>query len=108
MPVQHDPERKKFWVRAGSYEAVLMYAQKGKTLDFYHIYVPEPFRNRGLAGQILIAAFEYAARENFRVVPSCPFIAHDFLPRFSQYQKLVEEGEFPFAAPDEGFEGSGR
>jgi len=31
------------------------------------------------------------------VVPRCSFIASDFLPRFSQYQSIVQEGAFPFA-----------
>lgn len=96
MKVEHDKGRQKFRVKAGEYEASLMYAQKGRVLDFYHIYVPEPFRNRGIAGKILIAAFDYAEKEGFSVVPTCPFIRHDFLPRFPRYQKLVKAGEFPF------------
>ena len=98
MKVEHDPKKQRFLIKLGSYEATLMYAKKEKALDFYHIYVPDPFRNRGLAAKILIAAFEYAAKEGYRVVPSCPFIVHDFLPRFPQYHKLVEPGEFPFAS----------
>lgn len=97
MKVEHDPKKLKFFVKLGAYEATLMYAQKEKVLDFYHIYVPDPFRNRGIAAKILMAALDYAEKEGCRVVPSCPFIAHDFLPRFPQYQKLVQPGEFPFA-----------
>src|SRR5947209_7533054 len=97
MKIEHDPERHRFSAKLGVYEASLMYARKGKALDFYHIYVPDPFRNRGIAGKILIAAFEYARAEGCQVVPSCPFIASDFLPRFPQYQSLVKPGEFPFA-----------
>jgi uncharacterized protein len=98
MTVEHDPDRQRFFVRLGSYEACLMYARRGEVLDFYHIYVPDPYRNRGLAGRILISAFDYAAQNNLRVVPSCPFIAGDFLPRFEKYQPLVERGEFPFVS----------
>ena len=97
MKVMHDPAQKKFYIRLDSYEAVLLYATRGKVLDFYHIYVPDPFRNRGLAAKILIAAFDYAKLEGYRVVPSCPFITGDFLPRFPQYLPLTEGGEFPFA-----------
>lgn len=97
MKVIHDKKSKKFKVALDSYEAVLMYARKGDVLDFYHIYVPDPYRKRGLAAKILIEAFEYAGKEGFRVVPSCPFIAGEFLPRFSKYQNLAAEGCFPFA-----------
>lgn len=74
-----------------------MYAKRGNVLDFYHIYVPDPYRNRGAAGKILIAAFDYAREKGYKVVPTCPFISGDFLPRFPKYQELVESGEFPFA-----------
>lgn len=97
MKVERDPEKHKFFVKLGEYEAALMYAEKGRTLDFYHIYVPDPFRNRGIAAKILMAAFDYAAKKGYRVIPSCPFIRDDFLPRFPPYQKLADPGEFPFA-----------
>ncbi len=99
MKIEHDSIRQEFFVKLDAYHAVLMYAQKGKVLDFYHIYVPDPYRNKGLAAKILIAAFEYAQKEGFRVVATCPFIAQDFLPRFSKFQKIVDAGEFPFAPP---------
>ena len=54
MKVEHDSEKHKFFVTVGDYEAVLMYAEKERVLDFYHIYVPDPFRNRGIAAKILI------------------------------------------------------
>lgn len=97
MKVEHDETRGRFSVQMGDYEACLMYARRGDVLDFYHIYVPEPYRNRGIAGRVLIAAFDYARANGLKVVPSCPFIAGDFLPRFEKYQDLVERGEFPFA-----------
>ncbi len=96
MRVEHDQTRQRFYIRLGAYEASLMYARRGEVLDFYHIYVPEPYRNRGLAGRVLMAAFDYAAAQGLKVVPSCPFIAGDFLPRFPEYQKLVQPGQFPF------------
>jgi len=99
MKVEHDVDNRKFYMKLGDggYEASLLYAEKGKVLDFYHIYVPDPFRNRGLAGRILIEAFEYAEQNGYKVVPTCPFISGDFLPRFPKYQKIVQSGEFPFA-----------
>ena len=96
MNVIHDPGKQEFCIDLGSYHAVLMYARQEKILDFYHIYVPDPFRNRGIAGKLLIHAFEYAKKEGFQVVPSCPFIAGDFLKSFPQYQEIVRPGEFLF------------
>ena len=97
MNIIHDVEKQEFRIDLGVYRAVLLYARRGKVLDFYQIYVPDPFRSQGLAGKILIDAFEYAKKEGYRVVPTCPFIAGDFLKRFPQYQETVHPGEFPFA-----------
>lgn len=96
MNVRHDSKKRQFILSLGLYQAVLLYAKKGKLLDFYHIYVPEPFRQKGNSAKILIEAFEYAKRKGFRVVPSCPFIAGDFLPRFPEYQSVVRSGVFSF------------
>ena len=99
MDVIHDPQGHRFYIKLGQYEAALLYARRDNVLDFYHVYVPEPYRKRGLAGRILIAAFDYARAEGLSVVPSCPFVSGDFLPRFPQYQDLVQrdKGAFPFA-----------
>ena len=97
MRVLHDETKQQFSIKLGEYEAVLLYGKKGNVLDYYHIYVPDPFRKKGIAGKILIEAFEYAKKNSYQVVPSCPFIAGDFLPRFPQYQNLIVAGEFPFA-----------
>ena len=97
MRIEHDEKRQRFYIRLGAYEACLMYARRDDVLDFYHIYVPDPYRNRGIAGRILIAAFDHAEAHGLRVVPSCPFIAGDFLPRFPKYASLAAGGAFPFA-----------
>ena len=97
MKVIHDVEKEEFRVDLGAYRAVLLYAKRERVLDLYHIYVPDPFRGGAIAFKILTEAFEYAQKENFQVVATCPFIAEGFLKRFPQYQKLVCPGEFPFA-----------
>lgn len=90
MKVEHDPEHGKFFVNLESEQAVLEYERAGQVLDFRYVYVPPKFRNRGLAGKIVIHAFEYAEKGGFKVIPTCPFVSEDFLPRFPQYQKFVQ------------------
>lgn len=97
MPkVEHDDKRHKFTMELGRYEASLMYAEEEKVLDFYHLYVPVPYRGRDIESKILAVAFEYADKEGFRVVPSCPYILSDFLPKHPEWERLVRPGEFPF------------
>jgi uncharacterized protein len=93
MDIQHDAERGQFFVRMGDDEAALTYTRRGDVLDFQHIFVPPAFRGTGAAARILKFGFDYARRHNCKVVPTCPYIAGQFLPRFPQYQDLVAQDE---------------
>lgn len=81
MTIQREPDRHRFFIPLGEYEALLMCAERNDILDFYHIYVPDPYRNRGIAGRLPRFAFDYARDHEDKVVASCPFIAGDLLPR---------------------------
>ena len=84
MNIIHDKRNHQFRVHGRFYYAVLLYAQKGKVLDFYHIYLPLPMRGSGLAGRMLVHAFDYAQEKGFKVIPSCSFISDEFLKLFSK------------------------
>jgi uncharacterized protein len=89
MNVEHDPEKGRFFIRLDGEEAYLVYTKRGSLLDFSYVFVPPAHRGKSHAGRLLIEGFEYAKREGFGVIPTCPFIAHEFLPRFPQYRELV-------------------
>lgn len=93
----HAKEQHRFIRKCGKYEAVLMYAKRGKILDFYHIYTPDPHRGGIISTSMLKHAFGYARANGYHVVPSCPYIAGAFLERFPEYRDLVKEGSFPFS-----------
>ena len=90
MQIEHDRENSRFLINLGDEPAELNYRQKDQVLDFYHVYVPDAHRGKGVAAKIVIAAFDFAAREGFKVIPTCPFISGEFLPRFPKYQALVQ------------------
>ena len=100
MNIIHDSVNRQFYAEIGSYRAVLLYARQEKTMDMYHIYVPEPFRAEGAAARLLVAAFEFASSCGLEVVATCPFIAGDFLSRFPNYSFMVRPGRFVFAAAE--------
>ncbi len=89
MAIQHDSNGGRFFTTVEGLDAELSYRRHGQVLDFYRVYVPEPLRKRGLAGQVTIAAFDFARANGFKVTPSCPFVSGQFLPRFPQYQDLI-------------------
>lgn len=95
--IDHDKNHHRFIRKCGEYEAALMYAEKNGVLDFYHIYTPDPFRGGDVSTSILKFAFKYARNNNYRIVPSCPYIAGSFLDRFPEYRDLIDEGVFPFS-----------
>ncbi len=53
--------------------AELLYRRNGNRLVLIHTEVPVELEGRGLAGALVTAAVDRAAREGMRVVPLCPF-----------------------------------
>jgi len=92
LNVEHDESGSRFVVKLQGFEATLMYRRDGKTLDFYHTYVPEVFRGRGVAEQLCKTGFEYAKANGFTVIPSCSYISEAYLKRHKEYQPLTRSG----------------
>ena len=92
VEVQHDAGGNRFCVKMEGYEACLMYRRAGQELDFYHTYVPEVFRGRGIAEKLCKAAFEYAKANRLAVIPSCSYISDAYLKRHPEYQPLTKRG----------------
>lgn len=90
MNVEHDSARGRFFIRLDGDEAYLQYSRHDNLLEFSYVFVPPAHRGKSHAGRILIEGFEYARRERCHVRPTCPYIAHQFLPRFPKYQDLVK------------------
>ena len=75
MTVEHDEAGRKFFVRLDEGEGVLTYTESQPgVLNLTHTLVDEPIRNRGVASKLTEAAFDYAERNGYRVVPTCPYV----------------------------------
>lgn len=92
LSVEHDESGSRFIVKLQGFEATLMYRRDGKTLDFYHTYVPEVFRGRGVAEQLCKSGFEYAKANGCMVIPSCSYISGAYLKRHKEYEPLTRSG----------------
>jgi predicted GNAT family acetyltransferase len=55
------------------------------TIEFYHTYVPEPLRGRGLAMEIIQEGLDYAVANNYRIIPSCSAV-RKFMDRHPEYR----------------------
>lgn len=88
MDIKHDEAKHQFYAEVNGGRAVLDYQQDGKTLNFHHTFVPPELRGRGIAEQVTKAAFEYAAKNSFKVIPSCPYVAR-LVMKNEEWKKLV-------------------
>lgn len=70
----------RFQAVVGRHLALLEYQVSDGVLRIDYVYVPAEFRGRGIAGQLMEAALEYAQNEGLRVNPVCSY-ARDYLAR---------------------------
>ena len=91
MEIRHDEAGHRFYIPLESgHEALLLYRRQGDTLDFYHTYVPEDFRNKGLAEKIVEAGFHYAQEQNLKVIPTCGYVSA-FLHKRKEFLPFIKQ-----------------
>ena len=88
VEVRVDKKRKSFIAEVDGHEAYLDYTLSNDKIILTHTYTPIELRGKGLAGQIVKFAFDYAKKQNLKVVPSCPYI-FTFLKKNEEYRELV-------------------
>lgn len=89
--VQHDAARRRFVVQLEEGTAVLEYRSvDATTLDYYHTFVPNALRGRGLASEITEFALRHALEQRLKVVPTCPFVA-TFISRHPEFAPVLSD-----------------
>jgi uncharacterized protein len=89
MDVQHDPNRKRFFLEVPGGTAELVYRPiDDHTVDLVHTEVPEAAAGQGIAGKLAKSAFEWARQGGMRLVVTCPFV-RKWLERHPDEQDLV-------------------
>ena len=86
--VIHEPENKRFIIYAESKEALVEYKLTNEMLDLYHTFTDPSLRGKGLAAQVVRAAFEFAKENNLKVIPTCSYV-RIFVKRYDEYKELV-------------------
>lgn len=87
--IEHDPRRQRFYASTVAGEAHLDYEQVDRdTLDFRSTFVPPDARGRGIAGEIVEHALEWARDRQLDVVPSCSFVA-DWIRDHPEYRAVT-------------------
>jgi uncharacterized protein len=89
IDVEHEPAVQRFIARVDGELAELNYDKSAGRIVIEHVGVPVASRRRGVAARLMVAALEYATREQLAVVPQCPY-AYAFIRRHPEYRPLVD------------------
>lgn len=87
--IDHDPDAERFSTWAEGYEAELVYRRQPGRLVIEHTGVPEEIGGRGIAGELVKAALDYARSQGLRVVPACTY-SELYIRRHPEYADLVD------------------
>jgi len=87
VAIGHVPGRG-FTADVDGHQILLDYRLSGGVMSIVHTEVPYALRGRGLAGQLVRAAFEHARQAGLKVVPRCSYAA-EWIERHPEYADLV-------------------
>ncbi|GAA5075108.1 GNAT family N-acetyltransferase [Lysobacter panacisoli] len=86
--IQHDAATGVFSTTVDGEMAVLEYHREGEHMVIVHTGVPDAIGGRGIAGELVRAAFEYARSQGWHVRPKCAYAA-GWVERHPEYNQLL-------------------
>ncbi|RPE81877.1 GNAT family N-acetyltransferase [Vulcaniibacterium tengchongense] len=86
--VLHDAERRQFAIAVDGELARLDYRVEDGRMVIAHTGVPDAIAGRGIAGELVRAAFEHARARGWRVRPACAYAA-GWAERHPEYNQLL-------------------
>lgn len=86
--VRHEPGQHRFVISVDGVDGVLGYHSQDKLMAISHTDVPAAIGGRGIAGQLVRAAFEHARSEGWSVRPDCSYAAA-WVKRHPEYASLL-------------------
>ena len=85
--IAHDPASQRFTTEVDGQVAYLEYEQADGLMVITHTIVPPAIGGRGIAGDLVRTAFEYAKAEGLKVDPRCSY-ADAWMRRHPQHDNL--------------------
>jgi len=86
--IEHDPSGRKFTATVDGQTAQLDYRLEGERMVITHTGVPEAIGGRGIASELVRAAFEHAKAQGWHVHPACSYAAA-WIERHPEYNQLL-------------------
>jgi len=88
LDVRNNHDKHRFEVQIDGQLAMIEYMEREGMIIFTHAEVPPALEGQGIASRMAHVALEYAAAQQLKVLPLCPFVA-SYIRRHPQYQPLV-------------------
>ena len=86
--ITHDMVRHKFTTTFDGHEGYVDYESGDGYIVITHTVVPSEIGGRGIAGELVKAAFDFARSEGLKVVPDCSYAA-GYLQKHPEYASLI-------------------
>jgi len=86
--IRHDSSAHRFIAVVDGHEAFLEYGREAGVLAINHTVVPPQIGGRGIGGQLVQAALEFARSEGLKVSPRCSY-AEAYLGSHPEYADLT-------------------
>ena len=87
LDIRHDRAAHRFEVQVEGAHCVLDYALADDVMTITHTEVPPAVGGRGVAGELVRTALEFARAEGWRVRPACSYAAA-WMERHPDYAEL--------------------
>lgn len=88
MDIRHDTDAQRFSTTVDGHEAEVSYELEDGAMLVTHTRVPGEIGGRGVAAELVRAAFDHARREGLRVRPLCSYAAA-WVRRHGEYADLL-------------------
>lgn len=89
IEVRHVPESRQFEARLHGELAYLSYTVTGDEISLDHTYVPDAFRGRGVAADLVRAAVKEARQRHWKIQPRCSYVVA-FFERYPEFADVLQ------------------
>jgi predicted GNAT family acetyltransferase len=87
--IRHDADAGRFVLIEDGQEAELVYRLEPGRVTILHTWVPEAVGGRGIAGELVRKAFDWARVEGLKVRPACSY-SDAWMRKHPEYEALRE------------------
>lgn len=75
LNIRHQHDKHRFTVTVEGHDAFVSYLLSGSSLIIDHTFVPKPIKGRGIAAELVKAAYEYAHENDLICQATCSYAA---------------------------------